>query len=57
MNYKKIAWFLLICSSILLVVNIFNGYTNNDYNYWGIASNILLMLAMTISIYQKRTKG
>jgi hypothetical protein len=53
-NMKKIqlAYFLLIASTILLILNIYNLDFNNlqNGNYWGIVSNLLLMFGMIVNI-------
>ena len=54
MQNKKIAWFLLVCSVILLLINSYRIYYEGSDNYFGIVSNILLIVAMLISIYQKK---
>jgi hypothetical protein len=52
MNKLKLAYFLLIASAILLVINIYNLDFQNlrNGNYWGIVSNLLLMIGMIINI-------
>jgi hypothetical protein len=52
MNKLKLAYFLLIASSILLIINILNFDFNNlqNGNYWGIVSNLLLMFGMIVNI-------
>jgi len=56
MQNKKLAWFLLVCSVLLLSLNIYGVSTGNENNYSGIISNLLLIIAMLISIYQKKNK-
>jgi hypothetical protein len=48
----KLAYFLLIASLILLIVNIYGLDLNNlqKGNYWGIVSNLLLLFGMIINI-------
>jgi hypothetical protein len=52
MNKLKLAYLLLIVSIILLVINIYNLDFKNlqNGNYWGIVSNLLLMIGMIINI-------
>lgn len=54
MNKVKIASILIIASLALLGLNLYNGYTQNEFNYFGIGSNILLILAMAIIIFQSK---
>jgi hypothetical protein len=56
MNNKKLAWFLLVCSVLLLSLNIYRVSTGSENNYFGIISNLLLIIAMLVSIYQKKNK-
>jgi hypothetical protein len=59
MNRIKIAYFLIFASLILLVLNIleldFENLKENKYS--GIVSNILLIIAMTLTIYNKKKNG
>jgi hypothetical protein len=52
MNKLKLAYLLLIVSIILLAINIYNLDFKNlqNGNYWGIVSNLLLMIGMIINI-------
>ena len=52
MSRKKIAYILIILSAILLIVNIsnLNFKNSSENNYFGIASNVLLILAMILTI-------
>ncbi|WP_445720392.1 hypothetical protein [Flavobacterium sp.] len=52
MNKLKFAYFLLIASTILLFINIYNLDFKNlqNGNYWGIVSNLLLMFGMIVNI-------
>ena len=52
MNKLKLAYLLLIASAILLIINIYNLDFKNlqNGNYWGIASNLLLMIGIIINI-------
>lgn len=52
MKNIKIAYFLLVTSLILLIINIYNLDLDNfrNENYWGILSNLLLMFGMIINI-------
>jgi hypothetical protein len=56
MNRIKIAYFLIFASLILLVLNIseldFENLKENKYS--GIASNILLIIAMILTIYNAK---
>ena len=54
MNKNRIAYILIIASIALLGFNIYNGYNQNNYNYFGIGSNLLLILAMVIIIFQNK---
>lgn len=52
MNRLKLAYGLLITSVILLVINLYNldfHHLQNE-NYWGIASNLLLLFGMLFNI-------
>ncbi len=59
MNRIKIAYFLIFASLILLVLNLleldFENLKENKYS--GIVSNILLIIAMTLTIYNKKKNG
>jgi hypothetical protein len=59
MNRLKIAYFLIFASLILLVLNLleldFENLKENKYS--GIVSNILLIIAMTLTIYNKKKNG
>ena len=52
MKKIQLAYFLLIASTILLILNIYNLDFNNlqNGNYWGIVSNLLLMFGMIVNI-------
>jgi Mg2+/citrate symporter len=52
MNRQKLSYFLLIASSILLLVGICKLDFNNlqKGNYWRIITNLLLMIAMIFNI-------
>lgn len=52
MNKLKFAYLLLIIGSVLLVVNIYNLDFNQlkNENYWGIISNLLLIIGMIVTI-------
>jgi hypothetical protein len=54
MNKNRIAYILIIASIALLGFNIYNGYNQNNYNYFGIGSNLLLILAMAVIIFQNK---
>ena len=58
MNKLKLAYLLLIASTILLAINIYNLNFNNlqNGNYWGIVSNILLMFGMFLNIRDLKKK-
>ena len=52
MNNLRWIYFVLIGSVILLVVNIYRLDFNNlkNQNYWGIASNLFVIIAMLLNI-------
>jgi hypothetical protein len=52
MSKPKLAYFLIIASSILLVVNVYRLDFNNLQNgsYGGIITNLLLIIAMIFNI-------
>lgn len=52
MSKLKLAYFLLAGSTILLIINIYNLDFNDlkNGNYFGIISNILLILGMILNI-------
>jgi hypothetical protein len=56
MNKLRTSYFLLVLSSILLVVNVYRLDFNNlqKENYWIIGSNLLLITAMIFSIRDLR---
>jgi len=54
MKNKKLAFFLLICFLILLIVNVYVGYSQKNYNYWSIGSNLLFILVMAIVHFQQK---
>jgi formate hydrogenlyase subunit 3/multisubunit Na+/H+ antiporter MnhD subunit len=58
MNKLKLAYFLLIASAILLIINIYNlDFMNlQNGNYWGIVSNLLLMIGMIINIRDLKSR-
>ena len=58
MNKLKLAYFLLIASAILLIINIYNlDFMNSQNgNYWGIVSNLLLMIGMIINIRDLKSR-
>lgn len=49
---RKVLFFAFI---ILLVVNIFNSFVNNEINYLGICANSLMAISMLVQIrkYQR----
>ena len=51
---NKFAFFLLICFAILLVLSIYSGYAENNYNYWSIAANLIFVLVMALTIFQQK---
>jgi hypothetical protein len=52
MSKLKLAYFLLVGSTLMLIINIYNLDFNDlkNGNYFGIISNILLILGMIINI-------
>ncbi len=52
MNKLKFAYLLIIGSLILLIINVYNLDFDNlkKENYWGIVSNLLLVVGMTLTI-------
>jgi hypothetical protein len=52
MSKLKLAYFLLAGSTLMLIINIYNLDFNDlkNGNYFGIISNILLILGMIINI-------
>ncbi len=56
MNKIKLAYIIIIASTILLVLNLYYAYTDNEFNYFVIASNVLIIIAMIIIIYNRRNK-
>jgi hypothetical protein len=56
-NKKKLKVVRSICllgSSVLLLINCFNSYFGTAINYFGIISNICLIVAMIISIKEQK---
>lgn len=51
MENIKITYFLLFASFMLLILNIVNGFMEEKFNYFGIISNILLILSMAYNVY------
>jgi len=51
-NKKKLAYFILIASIVLLIANCYAlDYHNlQNGNYWGITSNLILIGAMILNI-------
>ncbi|CAM3619191.1 hypothetical protein FSS13T_17710 [Flavobacterium saliperosum S13] len=58
MNRKKIAYILIFISVVLLILNIsaLNFKASNNDKYLGIASNLLLILAMVFTIRNSNKK-
>ena len=54
MNKIKLAYSIIIASSVLLVANLYFSYVDNEFNYFVIASNVLIIIAMIIIIYNSR---
>lgn len=46
-------YFLIFASLILLGLAIYSGYSENNYNYAGMLSNVLLIVAMILSIREQ----
>lgn len=56
-NKKRILatrYVVLVMSFLLLLGNCFNSYFDKSINYFGIISNILLIIAMIIAIKQQK---
>ena len=56
MNKIKLAYFIIIASALLLVLNLYFAYTQNVFNYFVIGSNVLIIIAMIIIIYNRKNK-
>ena len=58
MKKYRLQYVLIIISIILLLLNFYSGYNQNDYNYFGMISNVLLIVAMVLTIREnKKTKN
>lgn len=54
----KLAYTLLVLSIILLVLNIINVIVNEKFNYFGMISNLLLIISMSYNVYNiKKNKS
>lgn len=51
---KIIKYAVLIGSFLLLLVNCYTSYLNQKINYFGIISNICLIVAMLLSFKQEK---
>ena len=56
MNKIKLAYFIIIASALLLLLNLYFAYTQNVFNYFVIGSNVLIIIAMIIIIYNRKNK-
>ncbi len=56
MKKLTLAYVVIVASSILLALNLYFAYTDNEFNYFVIGSNVLIIIAMTIIIYNKKNK-
>jgi len=50
MKIIHVRYFILVASIILLVLNVYDGYTDNTINYLNITSNLLLAFVMIVKI-------
>ncbi len=50
----KLAYLLLSASLILLVLNLINGINEKNFNYFGVSSNLLLIISMGLTIYNNK---
>jgi len=51
MNREKIAYFLLIISFVLLIINVYTiGFDNLSSNFLNPLTNVLLIIAMLLTI-------
>ena len=57
MSRKTLIYILLVCSIILLVINIIIGYVNKHYNFWNIVTNILLLVYFALTLRQIKSKS
>lgn len=56
MTKIKLAYFIIIASAILLALNLYYAFADNQFNYFVIASNVLIIIAMIIIIYNRKNK-
>lgn len=54
MNKITLSYIVLIASIILLLVNIYFAYTEGATNYFAIGSNVLIIIAMAVIIYNRK---
>jgi len=56
MRNEKLTYFLLVSFTLLLGLYIYNGYVQKKYNYWGIASNSVLIVSTLLIVYTNRKR-
>lgn len=47
---KRFHYIIAIIGIILLLLNLYNGYASNDWNYGSLLSNILIIFVAVMSI-------
>lgn len=52
--YKKFFTIIFWLNIVLLVVNLYIGFTSNKYNYFAMASNLLLAVGMYLLSKNKK---
>ena len=56
MSKITLAYIIMSASAVLLLLNLYFAYTDNVFNYFVIASNALIIIAMIIIIYNRKNK-
>ena len=54
MNRITLAYIVIISSAVLLVLNMYFAFTESTVNYFAIISNVLIIIAMAIIIYNRK---
>ena len=54
MNRITLAYIVIIASAVLLVLNMYFAFTESTVKYFAIISNVLIIIAMAIIIYNRK---
>lgn len=47
---KRLNYFLIVAGAILLLLNVYDSYTTNDWNYGSIVSNVLIIFGAVMTL-------